>query len=496
MPRNPPDNGFSRRQLLAGAGAGAIAGAVTGNATAALVDRSDNRSSINTKVCVVGAGFAGLAAAYALQKAGMDFVVLEARHRVGGRSWTRPIDGGGFVDWGGQWVGPTQTRFNALIDEMGCTRYPSPGKVGDYMVRGIDNRLVPVGDNGPEAAGQDFIDKEIYAKITRLANGISPHAPWEAKDAAELDSTTFAQWLRQEYPNDPQAREWAGVEVGSVPSASPAEISMLQLGWLIHSCESIKALFDFDGGAQQDRVIWGTQPVAQKIADRFGSALKLGKPVRRIVKNDSGVEVYSDGLVVNAKHVIVALPPNLAGAIEYEPSLPTNRMQVTQRWPQGLVIKVSMIYSEPFWAKDGKSGKSFDYTAFMSETADSSNPSDISKAGILTGFVYADKAREILLKPAAERKARLLAEVTDRFGQRAASPVNYHETNWSMQQWTRGCFTGFLTPGATTLFKSAVRDQCGPIHWAGTETATEWPSFIEGAIRSGERAANEIVQNA
>jgi monoamine oxidase len=407
------------------------------------------------------------------------------------------VDGGGFVDWGGQWVGPTQTRFNALIDEMGCKRYTSPGTKGDYMVRGIDGRLVRVSDNGPQAAGQDTVD-DIYEKITELANGISPHAPWEAKDAKELDSTTFAQWLRDEKLGDPRAREWAGVEVGSVPSASPAEISMLQLGWLIHSCESIKSLFDFDGGAQQDRVVGGTQPVAQKIADRLGGAVKLGKPVRRIVKTDSGsMEVYADGLVVNAKHVIVALPPNLAGAIEYEPSLPTARTQVTQRWPQGLVVKVSMVYRERLWARNGQSGKSFDYTAFMSETADSSNSEDDGAMGILTGFVYADKAREILLKSSEERKAILLAEVEKRFELKAmANPVNYHETNWSMQQWTRGCFTGFLTPGATTLFKSAVREHCGPIHWAGTETATEWPSFIEGAIRSGERAANEVVQNA
>jgi monoamine oxidase len=272
---------------------------------------------------------------------------------------------------------------------------------------------------------------------------------------------------------------------------------MLQLGWLIRSCDGVDALFGFEDGAQQDRVVGGTQPVAQKIADRLGNAVKLGKPVRRIaVTNGGDATVYADGLVVHAKHVIVALPPNLAGAIEYEPSLPTARMQVTQRWPQGLVIKVSMLYSEPFWTKDGKSGTSFDYTAFMSETADSSNPEHISTAGILTGFVYADKAREILPKSKEEREARLLAEMVDRFGERAAKPVNYHETNWSMQQWTRGCFTGFLTPGATTLFKSAVRDHCGPIHWAGTETATEWPSFIEGAIRSGERAAKEIIDSA
>ena len=86
-------------------------------------------------------------------------------------------------------------------------------------------------------------------------------------------------------------------------------------------------------------------------------------------------------------------------------------------------------------------------------------------------------------------KRVLLGEVAKRFGPKALEPVNYHESNWTEAQWTRGCFTGFLTPGATTLFGSAVRDPVGPIHWAGTETSTDWPSFIDGAIRSGEREA-------
>ena len=167
-------------------------------------------------------------------------------------------------------------------------------------------------------------------------------------------------------------------------------------------------------------------------------------------------------------------------------------MQVTQRWPQGLVIKVSMVYSAPFWRDDGLNGTSYDHLSLMGETADSSNPETYSKAGILTGFVYTDNARKVAPLPAEERKGVLLGEVAKRFGPKALEPVNYHESNWTEAQWTRGCFTGFLTPGATTLFGSAVRDPVGPIHWAGTETSTDWPSFIDGAIRSGEREAEVI----
>src|SRR6185295_15251450 len=126
--------------------------------------------------------------------------------------------------------------------------------------------------------------------------------------------------------------------------------------------------------------------------------------------------------------------------------------------------------------------------------ADSSNPEASSKKGILTGFVYTDNARRASMMSESERKQVFLAEIAKRFGPKALTPENYHESHWSQQQWTRGCFTGFLTPGATTLFRSAVRDPVGPLRFAGTETSTVWPSFIDGAIRSGERQANAIVK--
>ena len=151
-----------------------------------------------------------------------------------------------------------------------------------------------------------------------------------------------------------------------------------------------------------------------------------------------------------------------------------------------------MVYPAPFWRDDGLNGTSFDHLSPVGETADSSVPEKISRAGVLTGFVYTDHARRLAVMPEDERKKLILREVANRFGPKALEPTIYHEFNWSTQPWTRGCFTGFLTPGATTLFGSAVRDPTGPLHWAGTETATDWPSFIDGAIKSGYRVADEI----
>jgi monoamine oxidase len=476
---------FSRRQVLGGAAGSALAlGTGAGSATA-----QPPASRLRADVCVVGAGFAGLSAAYRLKLTGASVILLEARKQVGGRSWTVNLKDGGWVDWGGQWVGSSQDRFYALIKEMDCETYPSPN-FGKTLQRGIINtgEYHRIDEDKDEPFPGSDILKATYKKLDDIANQLDANAPWAHADASRLDSITFAKWLRQNVEHE-SARKFVATEVGSVPSASPEEISVLQLCWLIKACHGIDQLF---GDAQADRVIGGTQFVARRLAAKLGKDLKVGQPVRRIDWNDKGAVVHADGLSVEARHVVIAIPPNLAGAIEYTPSLPTSRVQITQRWPQGLVIKVSMVYSAPFWRDDGLNGTSYDHVSVMGETADSSNPDTHSRLGILTGFVYSDNARKVAPMAAAERRALLLGEIAKRFGPKALEPINYHESNWSEAQWTRGCFTGFLTPGATTLFKSAVRDPVGPIHWAGTETSTDWPSFIDGAIKSGERAAAEV----
>jgi monoamine oxidase len=475
---------FSRRQIIGGAGSALVVGSA-GTARAA----PNTKANLTADVCVVGAGFAGLAAALRLKQAGARVVLLEARRQVGGRSWTHNLKDGGWVDWGGQWVGSSQTRFYALIKEMGCETYPSPN-FGKTLQRGIldPNEYHRIDEDKDEPyPGIDLVNA-IYKKIDAIAATVNADTPWEHPDGKLLDAMTFAEWLRQNVQHD-GARNFAATEIGSVPSASPEEISVLHLAWLIKACHGISELF---GDAQADRLIGGTQLVARRVADQLKDEIKLGEPVRRIQWNDKGAVVQSDNIAVTARRVIVCVPPSLAGAIEYEPALTTNRMQVTQRWPQGLVIKVSMVYSAPFWRDDGLNGTSYDHVSVMGETADSSNPERYSRLGILTGFVYSDNARRVAPLPAEDRKRLLLGEVAKRFGRKALEPVNYHESNWTEAQWTRGCFTGFLTPGATTLFGSSVRDPVGPLHWAGTETSTEWPSFIDGAIRSGEREAAAV----
>ncbi len=394
--RKPTKLELSRRQIL-GASAlvagGAFAGGFAGGSAGFERERPSS-SRLHADVCVVGAGFSGLAAAYRLKQAGANVIVLEARNRVGGRSLSANLRGGGWIDLGGQWVGPTQDRFYALIKEMGGETYPSPG-AGAGLQRGIldPSELERVTDevNGTYD-GSDLVEGG-FDLIDKLAAALDPEKPWEHPDAERLDAMTFAEWLKTNIANE-SARSMIGAEVSSIACASPEEISILEIASLVSACHDLDHLFLGEGGAQQDRVIGGTQPIAKAVADRLGPAIKLGQPVRRIQWSDDGATVYSDELSVAARNVIICTPPHLAGAIEYEPSLPTTRVQVTQRWPQGLVIKVQMIYSEPFWRADGLNGASLDYRAVVGETADSGVPEKHSRQGIMTGFIYSAQARK------------------------------------------------------------------------------------------------------
>ncbi len=395
------------------------------------------------------------------------------------------------MDEGGQWAGAGHDRFYHWIKATGKTTYPSPN-FGEAVVFGPARREYKrVGDDWSVLPGMARVEA-IKTKLQAMANALDPAAPWQHPEARTWDGITLAQWLAQNV-KEKNIREFLVGDM-SYACASPEQISMLSFLSLVRQCVSFDKLNGFDDAAQQDRIVGGTQPVAVGMAEQLGpEAVRLKSPVRRVRWSDTDATVSTDTFDVQARHVIFAGPPTLMGAIEFVPSLPVARAQITQHWPQGLVIKVGMVYSRPFWRDKGLSGLSLDYSSMVSETADSSAPEGHGTSGVLTGFIYTDQARAASLMPAAERRQKVLAEMAARFGDEALTPDRIIEMNWSTQVWTRGCYGGYLAPGATIAFQSAVRDAVGPLHWAGTETSPAWPTFIEGAIRSGERAAAETA---
>ncbi|MBV6427660.1 MAG: putative flavin-containing monoamine oxidase AofH [Haliscomenobacter sp.] len=440
-------------------------------------------------VVLIGAGFAGLTAARRLQEAGREVLLLEARDRVGGRVWTHWIDGQTYVDYGGQWIGPTQDHAYALAAELGVETYATynsgkhvialDGSVNTY--RG----LIPKIDL-PSLLNIDWVIKSLE----RHAKRINLDRPWESPGARKLDSQTLATFLDRNVRFG-NARKVLEAGLDTVFAVSPSELSLLHALFYIKSGTNLDCLLNIDNGAQQDRFVGGAQLLADRLAEKLGGALRLQSPVRRIVQTGTGVAVIGDGFEFKAKKAVVAIPPALAGRIEYLPGLPGRRDQLTQRIPMGTVWKCFGIYERPFWRDKGLSGQAVTDENHFVQTVFDCSPKDGSR-GILLGFSLANRARKFMQRSENERRNAVLSSFTQFFGKEAASPLIYLEKNWADETWSRGCYAGMFPPGIWTGFTDALAQPCGHIHWAGTETSPVWNGYIEGAIRSGERVAEEI----
>jgi monoamine oxidase len=210
------------------------------------------------------------------------------------------------------------------------------------------------------------------------------------------------------------------------------------------------------------------------------------------VQNASGATVYADRFKVKCQQVIVAIPPTLAGRIVYDPILPARRDQLTQRMPQGTLMKFEAIYDRPFWRDAGLNGQAVSETGPVKATFDTS-PADGS-FGVMMGFIGGHEARVWGDRSVADRRTAVLQQYAQMFGStEALAPRDVVEIAWAGEAWNRGCPVAVLGPGTLTDFGDVLREPVGRIHWAGTETSTYWNGYMDGAVRSGERAADEVL---
>jgi monoamine oxidase len=473
---------ITRRRLLSTAAAGAAALALRLPAKASSSSRVD--------VAVVGAGFSGLAAARHLALEGKTVTVLEARDRVGGKVLNKVLEDGEITEAGGTYIGPTQTRMFALTREYKVPLYPTYDKGSTVTIIG-GNRVV--GGYAPAVAAEY---QKLVGLLDAMSKDVPVDAPWTAKNAEAWDSMTLYTWL--EANNTSADALEAFSSVADLWGAEPRDVSLLFALYYIaaagneHTPGNLERLLDIDNGAQQFRFTGGSQLLAQLIAKDLGKSVVLQSPVRAIQWSDDGVCVISDNLTVEARQVILAISPALAAEIQYEPKLTTPRAQFLQRLPMGTLIKIEAVYDRPFWRDAGLSGVSVMGPGPIRSTFDNS-PND-GHIGIVIGFAGGTQPRAWTRLPADERRAAALANFAAAFGQEALNPTEYFEFDWASEQWSRGGPVGYAGPGVLLDYGSAIREPVGPIHWAGTEASTFWNGYMEGAVRSGERAAREVLR--
>jgi len=488
------DPQISRRALLGTAAATAGAAALPAAAQAGRTPQPTRAD-----VIVVGAGLAGLSAARQIVATGRSAIVLEARDRVGGRTLNHSLGHGKVVEVGGQWVGPTQDEVARLARELGIRTFKTYDR-GNYLFY-ENGKLTPYSGSGPlgpippdpTAVAQLA---QILGELDTMAKTVPLAAPWKAPNAYDWDSQTFETFKRSRGLGR-GASNLIDLATEAVFACEPRDISLLHVLFYIHSAGNRRSPGNFErlistgGGAQDSRFVGGSQLISIRAARALGRRVMLSQPVRRIVQDRRGVTVYTDRLAVKGEAVIVTGPPALTGLIRYEPELPALRAQLLQRFPQGSAIKIEAVYPRPFWRAHGLAGQVTSDTGPIKITFDNSPPD--GTPGVLLGFAEGHDARVLGSLPAPERRRRALECFVRYFGRQAARPAGYIEMNWSAEPWTRGCYVGYTPPGVLTDFGTAIRAPFGRIHWAGAETSEIWNGYMDGAVRSGQRAAREAL---
>lgn len=436
-------------------------------------------------VAVIGAGFAGLTAARELEKRGLAVQVLEARDRVGGRSRPGTLNGV-TIDTGGQWVGVGHARLERLVAEAGATLVPQYGRGRKVLqvagkARTYTGLIPPV---SPRALAEMQV---ALLRLRALQKKVDPARPWDSPLAA-LDQETLAtwqdRWLRSE-----GARAIFDIGVRAVFCARPGELSMLHFLSYVAANGSFDYLVSAEGGAQAATVQGGMHQLSTHLARQLRRPVLLEAPVLRLEQGESAVTVTHAHGTLRARRVIVAMAPSMAGRIGGDP-VHTARQRLGARMPMGSVIKCLVAYARPFWREAGLSGEFVSDSAPFSPVFDHS-PADGS-CGILVGFFDGPEAVRWSGNPDGRRRA-VIESLVAAFGPEAATPVDYVDHDWIADPWSEGCYVGLPAPGVLTGLGRALRAAHGRVHFAGTECAPAWTGYIEGALASGEAAAQEVA---
>ncbi|MBL4703415.1 MAG: FAD-dependent oxidoreductase [Flavobacteriales bacterium] len=481
----------------------------------------------NYDVVIVGAGFSGLSAAIQLKEKGKSFIVLEARNRVGGRSWTEQyIDQATgetcWIDMGAQWVEKTQTEIIALADKMNI-RWDVDGQPRDgkllFIFKNepyeIEIGKAPNKNYFPMLCSfmethflKDFQEyHEAEKKMDKMAGFFDSGYPWKAskgaqkdaqKEINEWDSMTAQSWMNSNMKTD-GAKFLFRIKCLLCFAVPPSDISFLHVLHYIN-CAGLSATLS---NATQYRIEGGTQAIADAVYRELSSHIRLNEPVRQVHQPDPNLTksgeigitlVKTDLHTYKAKQVIMAIPPAIVPNINFIPQLPARRVQFNQRMPMGSSIKCHLVYDKPFWEDKGYCGIAISDSHLVPFIANNSIPGR-EKPAVLGCFIDSTKVRDLMNMTDEELEKLVTEEIRSVFKHvlpTVPKPKKVYIANWSKEIWSGGCYAGIMPPGVWTGYKNTLRESVGAIHWATTETSPKWFAYMEGAVRAGKTAADNV----
>lgn len=432
-------------------------------------------------VIVIGAGLAGLSAARQLTERGASVVVLEARDRVGGRVHSQRLSNGQVVDLGAQFIGNAHRRISALVDEVGLTRV-RPHRDGDSLYV-TAHGAEPLRLNGDDPPLSLLGKLDAFQATRRLANALGTRRV----RAGRLDTMTALDFTR-EFTFTLSAERFLRGFLESEMCVQAADISAYEL------LDQLASVGGLEG--ERDSMQWflaeGTGPLAQHLADRLGSAIVTRAPVTGVDRRGDRWSLETPRGLHAARHLVIATPPQLYARIGLVRWLPAEHKRVLQMYRTGTAVKTMLVFASPWWREMGLSGSAGGAGGLFNAMVDASP--DEADLGILVLFSTAGCGSRLgACTTEAQRIDQALAWLHALVGKVPPHPLAARSVDWCSEPWSLGGYASRRAPGgwgaAPDLFRST-----GCLHFAGTETATEWRSFMEGALQSADRTAEAIVQ--
>jgi monoamine oxidase len=440
-------------------------------------------------VIAIGGGLAGLTAARCLLQAGEQVLVLEAQNRVGGRTFTQTLCDGTRFDLGAQWIGRGMTRMYELIDELGLHTFPQYNQGKKLICLGkkiYTNKNIVAAL--PAESRKEW--RSAIAKIDALAKTVDIEDLTATPNAENWDRTSIEQWARQHFHTDTAYRLFR-TSIRDLFSAELSDVSMLDFLYAERINGGFMLESTTEGGLLQDKIVEGAQAIAECLAAQLGDRVILGCPVREIEQLSDCVRVVTNDHVYFAKQIVVAIPLTQISRIEFKPALPRKLSRSLQKLRMGAQIKCFALYDRAFWRESGYTGELIldDLIAYDATSANGKHPG-------LVVLIGGDRAIEWSDFEASKRQQAVLDSLARGFGEVARHPQEYLEKDWVVEPWIEGGYGVYMPPGAMTASFEVpnLSEPIGAIHWAGSELATSFPGYMEGAIDSGERTAAEVLR--
>jgi monoamine oxidase len=444
----------------------------------------------NRTVTVIGAGLAGLSAAYDLHRAGWKVTVLEARDRVGGRVYSlRKFSNGLVAEAGGEFIEETHTRMLAYAKQFNLKL----GQVGRWQGQEADwasfeGKAGPMSNVGIWGANLHEEIEKIWLALAELGELVpDPHQPQTARGAQYIDSKSTADWINS-LDAHPLAKKEFIQHVRAEYTCDPERHSLLDLA------RNASMFYSETDRNLNYRVIGGNDLIPRALAEALPD-VRLNAPVTSIrVLPDEVVVTYKQAdshLTFTSAFAILAIPLTLARLIEFDPPLPAAHQKMVHEVSYGAVTKVLIEYRKRFWDEAGWNGRLVTDTPIVYTWHATNHIED--QHGILTVYTGGDPGAKLAALSDHDRIQVAVAEIEKLFPG-SSDLIEYTATlAWPNEAYTRGSYLA-LAPRQVTAHWKTLFEPVGRLFFAG-EHATPIQGFMEGAVESGQRAAASILSS-